>query len=169
MDWELHYPTQERLQKFQELYASEQHKIDKTVYSTDELQAYAVYKQTSDTYKDTKDKELDKYSKDLETLQAELDRIAKEINKNIQERSAKEEDEKREQVLPKFKEEIKGIVYDIKRVDKAMEEEDKFINRAEILALDGTLSRSYQHKLARHRSFRKQVEKEKGNSQMLWT
>ena len=133
------------------MYASEQHKIDKTVYSTDELQAYAIYKQALDTYKETKDKAANKYSKDLEALEAELDRIAKEINKNIQERSAKEEEEKREQVLQKLKEEIKGIAYDIKRVDKAIEEEDKFINRAEILALDEALARRYQHKLARHR------------------
>ena len=35
-----------RLQKCQELYASEQQKIDKTVYSTDKLQAYAIYKQS---------------------------------------------------------------------------------------------------------------------------
>ena len=63
----------------------------------------------------------------------------------------KEEEERREQVLKKLKEEIKGIAYDIKRVDKAIEEEDKFINRTEILALDKALARRYQHKLARHR------------------
>ena len=42
--------TRERLQKCQELYASEPSKIDKTVYSTDELQAYAIYKPALDTY-----------------------------------------------------------------------------------------------------------------------
>ena len=31
-----------KLQKCQELYTAEQHKIDKTEYSTDELQAYAI-------------------------------------------------------------------------------------------------------------------------------
>ena len=51
----------------------------------------------------------------------------------------------------KPKEEIKGIVYDIKRVDKAIEKEDKFLNRPEVLALDKALARRYQHKLSRHR------------------
>ena len=39
-----------RLQRCQELYTTEQHKIDKTEYSTDELQAYAIYKPALDTY-----------------------------------------------------------------------------------------------------------------------
>ena len=151
--WIRNFTTQhkKRLQMCQELYTTEQHKIDKIVYSTDELQTYAVYKQALDTYKETKDKAANKYSKDLEALEVEFDRIANEINKNIQERSAKEEEEKREQVLQKLKEEIKGIPYDIKRVDKAIEEEDRFITRAEILSLDRALARRYQHKLARHR------------------
>ena len=68
-----------RLQKCQELYASEQQKIDKTVYSTDELQTYAIYKQALDTYKETKDKAAEKYSKELETLNAKLEMVAKEI------------------------------------------------------------------------------------------
>ena len=155
----------------EELYASEQHKIDKTVYSTDELQAYAIYKQTLDTYKETKDKAGNKYSKDPEALETELDRIAKEINKNIQERSAKVAEEKREQVLKKHQEEIKGIAYAIKRVDKAIEEEDKFISRTEVLALDKALARRHQHKLARHRRVlenrlhrRKEIVKGKGLS-----
>ena len=82
--WIGNFTTQhkKRLQKCQELYASEQHKIDKTIYSTDELQAYAIYKQALDTYKDTKDKAANKHSEDLEALETELDRIAKEINKN---------------------------------------------------------------------------------------
>ena len=47
---------------------------------------------------------------------------------------------------------IKGITYDIKKVDKAIEEEeDSFISRPEILALDKALARRYQHKLARYR------------------
>ena len=71
--WIGNFTTQhkKRLQKCQELYASEQHKIDKTVYSTDELQAYAIYKQALDTYKDTKDKAANKYSKYLEALEAD--------------------------------------------------------------------------------------------------
>ena len=171
--WIGNFTTQhkKRLQKYQELYTSEQHKIDKTVYSTDELQAYAIYKQALDTYKDTKDKAAEKYSKDLEALESELEKIAKEINKNIQERNGKEEEEKREEVLKKLKEEIKGIAYDIKRVDKAIEEEDIFINRTEILALDKALARRYQHKLARHRRVlenrlqrRKEIVKGKGLS-----
>ena len=40
-----------RLQRCQELNATEEQKIDKTVYSTDELQAYAIYKPALDTYK----------------------------------------------------------------------------------------------------------------------
>ena len=76
----------------------------------------------------------------MKQLETELDRIAKKFNKNIKERSAKEEEEKREQVLEKLKEEIKGIAYDIKRVDKAIEEGDSFINRTEILALDKALA-----------------------------
>ena len=140
-----------RLQRCQELYATEQQKIDKTVYSTDELQAYAIYKPALDTYKETKDKATIKYNKDLEALETEFDKVAKEINKNIKERSAKKEEEKREQELQKLKEDIKGIAYDIKRVDKAIEEEDSFISRPEILALDKALARRYQHKLARHR------------------
>ena len=132
------------------MYATEQHKIDKTVYSTDELQAYAIYKQAR-YYKETKDKATIKYNKDLETLETEFDKVAKEINNNIKETSAKKEKEKKEQVLHKLKEDIKGIAYDIKRVDKAIEEEDSFISRSEILALDKALARRYQHKLARHR------------------
>ena len=105
-------------------------------------------------------------------MEAELDKIAKEINKNIKERSAKEEEEeKREQVLKKLKEEIRSIAYDINRVDKAIEEEDKFINRTEILTLDKALARRYQHKLARHRRVlenrlqrREEVVKHKGLS-----
>ena len=73
------------------------------------------------------------------------------MNKNIQERSTKAEDEKREQVLKKLKGESKGIAYGIKRVDKAAEEEDIFINRTDILALDKALARRYQQKLSRHR------------------
>ena len=105
--WIESFTTQhkKRLQKCQELYASEQHKIDKTVYSTDKLQAYAIYKQALDTYKETKDKASEKYSKDLEVLNIQLEKVAKEFNKNKQERSAKEEEEKREQVLQKHKEE----------------------------------------------------------------
>ena len=102
-----------RLQKCQELYATEQHNIDKTVYSTDELQAYAIHKQALDTYKETKDKAAEKYSKDLEILNNQPEHVAKEINKNIQKRSAKAEEEKKEQELKKLKEQIKGIAYDI--------------------------------------------------------
>ena len=72
-----------RLQRCQELYATEEQKIDKTVYSTDELQAYAIYKPALDTYKETKDKATIKYNKELETLELEFDKVAKEINKNI--------------------------------------------------------------------------------------
>ena len=140
-----------RLQRCQELYATEEQKIDKTVYSTDELQAYAIYKPALDTYKETKDKATIKYNKELETLELEFDKVAREINKNIKERGAKKEEEEREQELLKLKEVIKGITYDIKRVDKAIEEEDNFIGRPEILALDKALARRYQHKLARHR------------------
>ena len=160
-----------RLQRCQELYASDQNKIDKTEYSTDELQAYAIYKQALDTYKNTKEKATAKYTKDLEVLNIELDKVAKEINKKIQERDAVAEEAKREEQLQKHKEEIKGIVYDIKRVDKAIEREDKFLNRTEILALDKALARRYQHKLSRHRRVlenrlqrRKEVVKGKGIS-----
>ena len=38
----------------QELYATEEKKVDKTTYSTDELQAYAIYQPALDTYKETK-------------------------------------------------------------------------------------------------------------------
>ena len=139
------------MQRCQELYATEEQKIDKTVYSTDELQAYAIYKPALDTYKETKDKATIKYNKELETLELEFDKVAREINKNIKERGAKKEEEEREQELQKLKDVIKGITYDIKRVDKAIEEEDSFIGRPEILALDKALARRYQHKLARHR------------------
>ena len=57
-------------------------------------------------------------------------------------------EEKREQILQKLKEDIKGIAYDIKKVDKAIEEEDSFINRPEILALDKALARRYQTKVS---------------------
>ena len=40
---------EKRLPRCQEFYESDQHKIDKSVYSTDELQAYAVYKQALNT------------------------------------------------------------------------------------------------------------------------
>ena len=133
------------------MYASEPSKIDKTIYSTDELQVYAIYKPTLDTYKSTKEKATEKYSKDLEVLNSELDQVAKEINKKIQERDAVAEEAKREEQIQKHKEEIKGIVYDIKRVDKAIEKEDKFLNRTETLALDKALARRHQNKLSRHR------------------
>ena len=46
--------TRESLQRCQELYTTEKHKIDKTEYSTEELQAYAIYKPALYTYKNTK-------------------------------------------------------------------------------------------------------------------
>ena len=140
-----------RLQRCQELYATEEQKVDKTVYSTDELQAYAIYKPALDTYKETKDKATIKYNKELETLELEFDKVAREINKNVKERSEEKEEQEREKELQKLKEAIKGITHDIKRVDKAIEEEDRFIERPEILALDKALARRYQHMLARHR------------------
>ena len=39
---------------------------------------------------------------------------------------------------------MKSIAYDIKRVVKAIEEEDSFISRPEILALDKALARYQQ-------------------------
>ena len=78
-----------RLQACQELYATEEKKVDKTVYSTDELQAYAIYQPALDTYKETKDRATIKYNKELEALELEFDKVAKEINKRIKERSEK--------------------------------------------------------------------------------
>ena len=163
--------NKKKLQKCQELYKVEQHKIDKTEYSTDELQAYAIYKPAVDTYKSTKEKVTEKYTKDLEVLNAELDKVSKEINKKLQEREAVAEETRREEQVLKHKEEIKGIVYDTKRVDKAIEKEDKFLNRPEVLALDKALARRYQYKLSRHRRAlenrlqrRKEVVKGKGLS-----
>ena len=160
-----------KLQKCQELYKVEQHKIDKTEYSTDELQAYAIYKPAVDTYKNIKEKITAKYTKDLEVLNLELDKVAKEINKNLQEREAVAEETRREEQVLKHKEEIKGIVYDIKRVDKAIEKEDEFLNKPDVLALDKALARRYQHKLSRHRRVldnrlqrRKEIVKGKGLS-----
>ena len=109
-----------RLQACQELYATEEQKVDETVYSTDELQAYAIYQPALDTYKETKDRATIKYNKELETLELEFDKVAKEINKKVKERGEKKEEEEREKELQKLKEVIKGIVYDIKRVDKAI-------------------------------------------------
>ena len=57
-------------------------KIDKTVYSTDELQAYAIYQPALDIYKETKDRATIKY-KELETLELEFSKVAREINKKI--------------------------------------------------------------------------------------
>ena len=85
-----------KLQRCQELYKVVQHKIDKTGYSTDELQAYAIYKPAVDMYKSTKEKVTEKYTKDLEVLNAELDKVAKEINKKLQEREAVAEETRRE-------------------------------------------------------------------------
>ena len=160
-----------KLQKCQELYRTRQHKIDKTEYSTDELQAYAIYKPALDTYKNTKEKVTEKYTKYFEVLNAELDKVSKEINKKIKERQEVAEEAKREEQLLKHKEAIKGIIYDIKSVDKAIEKQDKFLNRPEVLALDEALVRRYQHKLSRHRRIlenrlqrRKEVVKGKGLS-----
>ena len=160
-----------KLQRCQELYKVEQHKIDKTEYSTDELQAYAIYKPAVDTYKNTKENVTEKYTKDLEVLNAELDKVSKEINKKLQEREAVAKETRREEQLQKHKEEIKGIVHDIKRVDKVIEKEDRFLNRPEVLALDKALARRYQHKLSRHKRTlenrlqrRKEVVKGKGLS-----
>ena len=88
-----------KLQKCQELYKVDQQNIDKdkTEYSTDELQVYAIYKPAVDTYKNTKEKVTEKYTKDLEVLNLELDKVAKEINKKIQEREAVVEDTRREE------------------------------------------------------------------------
>ena len=74
--WIGKFSTQHKkiLQKCQELCASEQQNIDKTVYSTDELQAYVIYKQVLDTYKETKDKAAEKYSKHLEAIMHNLKR-----------------------------------------------------------------------------------------------
>ena len=69
-------------------------------------------------------------------MNLELDKVAKEINKNLQEREAVVEETRREEQVLKHKEEIKGIVHDIKRVDKAIEKEDEFLNRPDVLALD---------------------------------
>ena len=102
-------------------------KVDKTVYSTDELQAYAIYQPAIDTYKETKDRATIKYNKELEALELEFDKVAKEINEKIKERSEKREEEEREQELQQLKEVVKGIAYDIKRVDKAIEKEDRYI------------------------------------------
>ena len=153
------------------MYSVEQHKIDKAEYSTDELQAYAIYKLAVDTYKNTKEKVTEKYTKDLEVLNLELDKVSKEINKNLQEREAAAEETRREEQVLKHKEEIKGIVYDIKRVDKAIGKEDEFISRLEVLSLDKALARRYQHKLSRHKRIlenrlkrRKEVVKGKGLS-----
>ena len=140
-----------RLQACQELYATEEKKVDKTTYSTDELQAYAIYQPALDTYKETKDRATIKYNKELEALELEFDKVAKEINEKIKERSEKKEEEEREQELQQLKEVVKGIAYDIKRVDKAIEKEDRYIGKPEVLALDKALARRYQHKLARHR------------------
>ena len=139
------------MQACQELYATEEKKVDKTTYSTDELQAYAIYQPALDTYKETKDRATIKYNKELEALELEFDKVAKEINEKIKERSERKEEEEREQELQQLKEVVKGIAYDIKRVDKAIEEEDRYIGKPEVLALDKALARRYQHKLARHR------------------
>ena len=66
-----------RLQACQKLYATEEQKVDKTAYSTDELQAYAIYQPALDTYKETKDRATIKYNKELETLELEFDKVAK--------------------------------------------------------------------------------------------
>ena len=55
---------------------------------------------------------------------------------------------KEKKTYNKLKEVIKGIANDIKRVDKAIEEEDSFIGRPEVLALDKALARRYQHKVS---------------------
>ena len=135
------------------------------------IQAYAIYKPAVDTYKNTKEKVTEKYTKDLDVLNAELEKVSKEINKKLQEREAVAEETRREEQVLKHKEEIKGIVYDIKRVDKVIGKEDKFLNRPEVLALDKALARRYQHKLSRHKRAlenrlqrRKEVVKGKGHS-----
>ena len=61
----------------------------------------------------------------MKFVNLELDKVAKEINKNLQEREAIAEETRREEQVLKHKEEIKGIVYDIKRVDKAIEKEEE--------------------------------------------
>ena len=66
------------------------------------------------TYKNTKEKVNEKYIKDLEVLNAEFDKVSKEINKKLQEREAVAEETRREEQLQKHKEEIKGILHDIK-------------------------------------------------------
>ena len=56
------------------------------------------------------------------------------------EREEVADEAKREDQLLKHKEEIKGIEYDTKRVDKAIEKEVKFLNKPEVLALDKALA-----------------------------
>ena len=46
--------------------------------------------------------------KDIEAINAQLEKVAKEFNKNIQERSAKAEEEKREQELKKLQRRNQG-------------------------------------------------------------
>ena len=57
---------------------SKNNEIDKTVCSTDELQAYAVYQPDIDIYKETKDRATIKYNKELETLELEFNKVVKE-------------------------------------------------------------------------------------------
>ena len=64
-------------------------KVDKTIYSTDELQAYAIYQPALDIYKETKDRATIKYNKELETLELEFNKVAREINKKIKEKLIK--------------------------------------------------------------------------------
>ena len=68
----------------------------------------------------TEEKDIIQDFNKKKTTLHELDKISKEINKGLQEREAVAEEARREEQLLKHKEEIKGIVYDIKRLTRLL-------------------------------------------------
>ena len=81
--------TTEEKETIQDYQRNNEQKVDKTMCSTDELQAYAIYQPALDIYKETKDRATIKYNKELETLELEFNKVAREINKKIKDKLMK--------------------------------------------------------------------------------
>ena len=140
--------TKKRVQKCKDYHEK---KIDKVELTLDDLQVYAIYSTAINTFKETKDKTTKQYNRDLETIELEIYELAKEINRQILNREQQQQKTDRTKEIQKCKAESKGILQDIRRIEKAVVVEDQLLNRKDIGLLDKALARRYQQKLVKHK------------------
>ena len=140
--------TKKRVQKCKDYHEK---KIDKVELTLDDLQAYTIYSTAINTFKETRDKTTKQHNKDLEAIELEIDELAKEINRQILTREQQQQKTDRTKEIQKLKVESEGILQDIRRIEKAVVEEDQFLNRKDIGLLDKALARRYQQKLVKHK------------------